>query len=153
MSPVQGPIVCWGRPFPVCLFQWFHLLIPACCCRYCLPIILLFSCSIFFGDLFGFFFYICASLQAEPPLYVPSNIQIPVSFFTGGNDALADPTDVAWLKTQINVVHHVDVPWYNHLGPVLAYDAKDLMYPTLVPIITGKPWSPSPSPSSNGITG
>ncbi|GFS23307.1 lipase [Elysia marginata] len=81
--------------------------------------------------------------QRNPPLYYPSNITVPVALFTGGNDALADPTDVSWLLTQINVTHHVDIPWYNHLALILGYDAKDLMYPFLIPIITGRPWSPT----------
>ncbi|GFR96055.1 lipase [Elysia marginata] len=80
--------------------------------------------------------------QTTPPLYYPGNITVPVALFTGGNDALADPTDVSWLLTQINVTHHIDIPWYNHQGLVLGYDAKDVAYPYLIPIITGKPWTP-----------
>ncbi|RUS82544.1 hypothetical protein EGW08_009674, partial [Elysia chlorotica] len=78
--------------------------------------------------------------QSKPLLYHPANIKVPVTMFSGGKDTLSDPKDVAWLLTQVNVTGHTNIPWYNHLSLVLGYDAKDYMYPDLVPIITGKPW-------------
>ncbi|KAK3766649.1 hypothetical protein RRG08_042427 [Elysia crispata] len=80
--------------------------------------------------------------QRKPPLYYPSNIKVPVAIFTGGKDTLSDPTDVSWLLSQINVTHHVNVPWHNHLGLVIGYDAKYFVYPTLISIITGRTWKP-----------
>ncbi|KAK3766647.1 hypothetical protein RRG08_042426 [Elysia crispata] len=75
--------------------------------------------------------------QRTPPLYSPSNIKVPVAFFSGGEDSLSDPTDVSWLLTQINVTHNVNIPWYNHLGLVIGYDAKYYIYPDVISIITG----------------
>ncbi|GFR99872.1 lipase [Elysia marginata] len=88
--------------------------------------------------------------QPTPPLYYPSNITVPVAIFTGGKDALADPTDVSWLLTQINVTHHIDIPWYNHLSLILGSDVEYVIYPHLVPIITGQPWSPNPNHDKPG---
>lgn len=40
--------------------------------------------------------------QATPPLYDLTKMsKVPIGMFTGTQDELADPTDVAWLKTQI----------------------------------------------------
>ena len=86
--------------------------------------------------------FFLVSEQRKPPLYYPSNIKVPVAIFTGGKDTLSDPTDVSWLLSQINVTHHVNVPWHNHLGLVIGYDAKYFVYPTLISIITGRTWKP-----------
>jgi hypothetical protein len=38
----------------------------------------------------------------EPPLVPLENYNVPTALFSGSLDALANPTDVAWLKSQIS---------------------------------------------------
>ena len=75
--------------------------------------------------------------KATPPAYDPSKVKVPVAIFRGGQDLLADNTDVEWLLPQLNVTHDVYIPFYEHLDLVFGYDAVNLMYPELLKIIFG----------------
>ncbi|GFO02249.1 lipase [Plakobranchus ocellatus] len=78
--------------------------------------------------------------QKTPPTYQPSKMQVPVAVFRGGQDSLANPTDVSWLLPQLRVTHDIFVSWYNHFGFIIAVDADKRIYSHILNIITGGPW-------------
>jgi len=77
--------------------------------------------------------------QKDPPLYNISAIplSLPIALFTGGNDYLADPRDVANLQSDLKNYQPAvfDIVDYAHMDPVLAFDAYQLDYPTLFDIL------------------
>jgi len=74
--------------------------------------------------------------QSTPPQYNVSNNTIPTAIFTGGRDALADPTDVARLLPLLqNVVYVHNEPGYVHLDFVWGVDACIKIYPQIVQLI------------------
>ena len=53
------------------------------------------------------------------PCYNLTAMAAPVALFSGGKDDLADPTDVAKLKAQLNpskIVYEYNIDYYSHLG-------------------------------------
>ncbi|RUS82447.1 hypothetical protein EGW08_009793 [Elysia chlorotica] len=75
--------------------------------------------------------------QKTPPIYDPSKVKVPVAIFRGGQDLFADETDVDWLLKQLNVTHDTYIPFYEHLDPVIGFDAATLMYRDIVDIVMG----------------
>jgi pimeloyl-ACP methyl ester carboxylesterase len=48
--------------------------------------------------------------QTIPPLYDLSSVHVPVALYYGGNDWLADPYDVEWIKPQLpNLIYSLEV--------------------------------------------
>lgn len=48
----------------------------------------------------------------------------PVALFSGGKDKLADPTDVAYLLSQLNpslVKYSTEIDYYEHMGIYFSY--------------------------------
>ncbi|EGC34803.1 hypothetical protein DICPUDRAFT_48065 [Dictyostelium purpureum] len=67
--------------------------------------------------------------QATPPKYNISDFKVPVVVYSGGQDYLADPTDVNWLIPQLtSLVHWKNIPSYSHLDFVWAEDAYLQVY-------------------------
>ena len=65
----------------------------------------------------------------SPPRYKVDKIKTELVLFSGGNDSLADPTDVAWLASQLkSVAKHVIIPEYNHLDFIWGKDANQKVY-------------------------
>eukprot|EP01119_Soliformovum_irregulare_P023743 TRINITY_DN8361_c0_g1_i1.p1 TRINITY_DN8361_c0_g1~~TRINITY_DN8361_c0_g1_i1.p1 ORF type:complete len:388 (-),score=73.08 TRINITY_DN8361_c0_g1_i1:45-1067(-) len=75
--------------------------------------------------------------QFEPPQYYPENMtHPPVAFFTGTQDDLADPVDVAnlidILPASNKPVKHLNIEVYQHLDFTWGEDAWKLLYPTVI---------------------
>jgi len=73
--------------------------------------------------------------QRTPPLYNPSSVKVPVILMWGQEDYLADPTDVAWLASQLpNLVDNIRIADdnFNHLDFVWGVNADTLCYNILI---------------------
>ncbi|KAK7002848.1 gastric triacylglycerol lipase-like isoform X1 [Biomphalaria glabrata] len=73
--------------------------------------------------------------QPTPPLYDPKKVKVPVAIFRGDQDWLADPTDVKWLLPQLLVTHDIDIPHYEHLDFIWAFDAPTYIYKEIIKIV------------------
>jgi len=74
--------------------------------------------------------------QSTPPIYNPQLINIPTAIFYGGNDALADPTDVKILIPLLkNLIFQLYIPSYAHLDFVWGENAYIDIYPQVLQII------------------
>jgi len=81
--------------------------------------------------------------QSTPPAFNPSLITLPTALFSGGNDSLADPSDVAVIASLLkNVVYSHFEPTYAHLDFVWGVNACTKIYPQVLELIQkygGKP--------------
>lgn len=68
--------------------------------------------------------------QLIPPEYHPANIDIPVAFFSGGQDRLADKKDVEWIRSKIRnrLIYDKFIPSYGHLDFILGLNAAVDVY-------------------------
>lgn len=76
--------------------------------------------------------------QRNPPCYDLSKMAAPVALFSGGIDALADPSDVSKLKSQLNpdvIVYTADISYYSHMDFVWGLDAYEVLYPQVISLI------------------
>lgn len=77
--------------------------------------------------------------STEAPTYslakFPSSV--PLYLFSGGNDNLADPTDVSRMASElpVNSFGHLVVDTYNHMDFVWGMNAYSKVYPTVVKFI------------------
>merc|ERR1712062_44911 len=68
-----------------------------------------------------------------PPLYDPSQMELPIVIYSGGKDWLADPMDVNKLTPQLkNIVKHKFIPEYNHLDFLWGISARKDIYDEIV---------------------
>ena len=76
------------------------------------------------------------SLQSPSPAYDVSTIKVPMVLFTGGEDWLADPADVANLLPVLNgtghLKYHKNIPYYAHLDFIWGLDAAKMVYGDIV---------------------
>ena len=70
--------------------------------------------------------------QNPSPAYNVSALTVPTLLFTGGEDWLADPTDVAGL---VPILHksgvlrrQINISYYDHLDFIWGLDAYDMVY-------------------------
>jgi len=72
----------------------------------------------------------------SPPKYEINKVNVPVVLISGNNDWLADPKDVAWLRTQLpQVVKHQKVIKYNHLDFIWGMSARNKVYKPIIKTI------------------
>lgn len=75
----------------------------------------------------------------SPPMYDLSQLAVNTALFSGKHDYLADPLDVQRIADEIpadKLVYWDIQEDYAHLDYVWAYDAKDLIYPKVVELLT-----------------
>jgi len=73
--------------------------------------------------------------QKTPPIYDLSKVKAPVVLMWGPEDWLADPTDVAWLATQLpNLVDNVRIAKddFDHLDFIWGTHANELCYSIII---------------------
>ncbi len=73
--------------------------------------------------------------QTTPPLYDIRPMTVPTAIFSGGEDWLADPTDVDYIYSQIQtetLVFRKSVPEYNHMDFVWGLTANKIIYADLL---------------------
>jgi lysosomal acid lipase/cholesteryl ester hydrolase len=77
--------------------------------------------------------------QSKPPFYHLSNLPktLPIAIFAGGNDYLADPTDVARLVSELPVppVFTSSMPTYSHTDFIWAENAYKTIYPQILSLL------------------
>ncbi|XP_056153129.1 gastric triacylglycerol lipase [Lampris incognitus] len=74
--------------------------------------------------------------QSTPPLYNVKDMKVPTALFSGGQDTLADPKDVAILLTQVsNLVFHKHVEHWEHLDFIWGLDAPQEMFPDVLKLL------------------
>jgi len=77
--------------------------------------------------------------STTPPSYNLDQVACPMALFAGGNDVLADPTDVAQILEQLPsklVTYYESIPQYSHLDFVWGLDAHKLVYAKILELFS-----------------
>ncbi|NXG23358.1 LIPM Lipase, partial [Grallaria varia] len=74
--------------------------------------------------------------QTVPPVYKIEEITIPTAVWSAGQDAFADPKDMARLLSQItNLIYHEHFPAWGHLDFLWGLDATEKMYMKIIELL------------------
>nr|XP_056706470.1 lipase member M-like [Euleptes europaea] len=74
--------------------------------------------------------------QFTPPVYKIEDMNVPTAVWTGGQDLLSDPEDVAILLPQIkNLVFHKAIPKWAHLDFLWGLDAPGNMFNEIIALM------------------
>ncbi|KAM6266182.1 LOW QUALITY PROTEIN: lipase member M-like [Porphyrio hochstetteri] len=78
--------------------------------------------------------------QPTPPLYNVEEMTVPTAVWTGGQDLLASPKDVAVLLSQVKrVIYHKMIPGWAHLDFIWGLDAPLHMYNEIIDLMQKYP--------------
>lgn len=74
--------------------------------------------------------------QTEPPVYNLGGIRTPIALYSATNDWLADPIDVARLRSELpNVVDYWNTDDWNHLDFIWAINGKKYLYERMIDLM------------------
>ena len=78
--------------------------------------------------------FLFPSTQPHPPPYNVTELTVKMALFTGGQDWLADPTDVANLIPMIKdvIFYHKNISYYDHLDFIWGLDAATQVYSEII---------------------
>ncbi|XP_029953871.1 gastric triacylglycerol lipase [Salarias fasciatus] len=77
--------------------------------------------------------------QSTPPEYHVQNMKVPTALFSGGQDTLADPKDIAILLTQVpDLVYHRHIEHWDHLDFIWGLDAPQQMFPDILRLLEAR---------------
>ncbi|NXK96007.1 LIPM Lipase, partial [Formicarius rufipectus] len=78
--------------------------------------------------------------QTAPPAYKIEEITVPTAVWSGGEDTLADPKDMARLLPRItNLIYHEHFPEWGHLDFLWGLDAAEKMYMKIIELLKKHP--------------
>lgn len=74
--------------------------------------------------------------QTTPPLYDIEAITIPIALYSGGQDWVSQPSEIAQLQPRItNLIHEKKFPEWNHWNFIWGLDARSCLYTEILALM------------------